>query len=522
MNVMSEWLSLLATRGAAEVLTLSWQALLLILFVWIGLKLFRVKRAALRHQIWLLTLIAIIALPIAGAVARRFPQLNTGSTAVSSFVEAPRAALRLTPPHDERKSFALEPKLRSQPSLLSRLPDALKAPILLVSWLIGAMTALARLVREQTSLRQIRKRAKVVTPTDLNISIEAAASCRVDFRLSAAISSPQISGVFRPVVLLPANLTDWTTVAERRAMIQHELAHVARFDPLVNLFQTAVRVVFFFHPAIRYVCREMSLERELACDDQVVALGAQPETYAESLLKVAERSLLPNARYQIAFLSAKHTLERRVEMILNGEGTRALARHWPWTIFAALLIAGVAWVLVPNTMPSGVAQTRTRSSENMRLVKELGDNKQYERLIELATQAPDSRLKRLAAIRLTELEGDGSTAAMVELYNRTSDAELKRMVIDTLARISEIEPLTRIALSDQNSEYRQRALQRIKHLKTNNESTDVRNWDAPGLAEQLKGVRSEGPPPPPPPPPPAARSGSRRSPPPPPAKPERN
>ncbi|MGZ8842832.1 MAG: M56 family metallopeptidase [Pyrinomonadaceae bacterium] len=513
MSIQSDWLTLLATRGATEILTLSWQALLLILLVWLGLKLFRVKRAGLRHQVWLLTLIAIVALPIAGMLAPRFPQLHTGSTAVSSVIEAPRAALRLTPLLDERKTLALEPNLPAQPSLLSRLADAPRAPFFLAIWLIGALMVLARLVREQVMLRQIRKRARVVTPTDLNVSIEAPASRRVEFRLSAEIGSPQISGVFRPVVLLPADLTDWTTVAERRAMIQHELAHVARFDPLVNLFQTTVRVVFFFHPAIRYVSREMSLERELACDDQVVAMGAQPETYAESLLKVAERSLLTNARYQIAFFSAKHTLERRVEMILNREGTRVLARHWPWTILAALLIAGVAWVLVPSTMPSGVAQTRTASAENQRLVKELGDNKAYDKLIELATQASGA-LRRLAAVRLTELEGDGSTAAMVELFNRTSEAEVKIMVIDALARISEIEPLTKIALSDQNAEYRQRALQRIKYLKTNSESADVRNWNAPGLAEQLKGVKSEGPPPPPP-----ARSGSRRSPPPPPARP---
>src|SRR5262249_58126222 len=110
----------------------------------------------------------------------------------------------------------------------------------------------------------------------------------------------------------------------------------------------------------------------------------------------------------------------------------------------------------------------------------------------------DPELRRLAAVQLTEIEGDGSTAAMVELYSQTDDPEVKTLVIDTLARISEIEPLTVIALSDSNSEYRQRALRRIKFLKMNSESTDVRNWDAPGLADKLQQTQAEPPPPPPP------------------------
>jgi ketosteroid isomerase-like protein len=117
----------------------------------------------------------------------------------------------------------------------------------------------------------------------------------------------------------------------------------------------------------------------------------------------------------------------------------------------------------------------------------------------MAAQNPDALLRRLAAIRLTELEGDGSTAAMLKLYHQSDDPEVKRLVIDTLGRISEIGPLTNIALSDQSPEYRERALERIKWLKQTSESTDVRTWDLSSLQEQLNQL----PPPPTPPPPPS-------------------
>jgi hypothetical protein len=83
--------------------------------------------------------------------------------------------------------------------------------------------------------------------------------------------------------------------------------------------------------------------------------------------------------------------------------------------------------------------------------------------------------------------------------------------------------LTKIALSDSRDENRQRALRRIKFLKENSESADVRNWDVSALADQLKQVSAELPPPPPPPPPPTRVSPRKRGlppPPPPPQKPD--
>jgi hypothetical protein len=141
----------------------------------------------------------------------------------------------------------------------------------------------------------------------------------------------------------------------------------------------------------------------------------------------------------------------------------------------------------------------------------------------------DPELRRLAAVRLTELEGDGSTQAMVELYNQTSEPEVKTMLIDTFARISEIDPLSRIASSDPSEENRQRALRRIKFLKEHSESADVRNWDVSSLTDQLKQVSAEPlpplppPPAPPPPPPPTSAAPATRDlppPPPPPRKPD--
>ena len=327
-----------------------------------------------------------------------------------------------------------------------------------------------------------------VAPVDLDVEANS-----VRFRLSPEIQSPTLCGLFRPTILLPADIISWTTPAERQAMVQHELAHIERWDALANLFQTTVQLVFFFHPLVWYACRQLSLEREIACDDSVVRCGAIAEVYAESILKVAERTLARSHVHQLALFSAKQTLERRLDMILTNDRMRATTRQWRYMIAPAMLIAIAAWVLVPTgPTRSSLAQGRNgRASSNLEIVQRLGEDKAFDELIGMALRNPDAELRGLAVTQLTELEGDGSTAAMVEVYEKSSEPGVKRVLIETLGRISEIEPLTKIALLDRSAEYRRLALIQIKHLKETSDSGDIKAWDVSSLQDQLNKLKSQ-------------------------------
>jgi hypothetical protein len=137
-------------------------------------------------------------------------------------------------------------------------------------------------------------------------------------------------------------------------------------------------------------------------------------------------------------------------MILNKNRARATTRQLKYLILSAALIALVAWMLIPGHLTkSGLAQPQPADKKGkLQLVKTLGDSKAFNDLIEIALRNPDAELRRLAAIQLIGLEGDGSAAAMFELYNKSDDPEVKGMVIDAFGWISEIELLTKIALND--------------------------------------------------------------------------
>lgn len=180
---------------------------------------------------------------------------------------------------------------------------------------------------------------------------------------------------------------------------------------------------------------------------------------------------------------------------------RMRAHNWKLMVLLGVTIAVIAWLLIPaGASVSGQAEPSVQSQAKIKIVKEMGERKALDELIDMALHDPDPELRRLAAVRLAELEGDGSTEAMVDLYHKTDDSQVKIMLIDTLARVSEIEPLVKIALSAQDVEEKQRVLRRIKFLKQHSESNDVRNFDVSSLGEELKQVQEEPPPPPPPPP----------------------
>jgi beta-lactamase regulating signal transducer with metallopeptidase domain len=483
---MIDGLSTFAARGLEALLLWSWQVLALLTCVWLVLKVARFKSPAQRYQIWLFALIVLAALPPASLLVQRLPEIRPSHAALNFVIDGPQQVVK-------RVSASGTPLAVASKEPVRNLARKLVCPVLFACWLMGSLFVLGRLMASQIRLRSMCRRALPISTDELDLPCH---NGQVRLLISDEVASPMLCGIFRPTIILPADIVEWSSALERQAMVQHELAHIERLDPLANLFQNALRTVLFFHPLFRYACNQLSLERELACDQHVLAGGTRAETYAEGLLKAAERGLKPNAG--LAFLLTPQTLERRIEMIFR---ERMRAHNWKLMVLLGVTIAVIAWLLIPaGASVSGQAEPSVQSQAKIKIVKEMGERKALDELIDMALHDPDPELRRLAAVRLAELEGDGSTEAMVDLYHKTDDSQVKIMLIDTLARVSEIEPLVKIALSAQDVEEKQRVLRRIKFLKQHSESNDVRNFDVSSLGEELKQVQEEPPPPPPPPP----------------------
>lgn len=174
-----------------------------------------------------------------------------------------------------------------------------------------------------------------------------------ELRVSAAISSPQITGLWHPIVLLPAEQR--LTPSESAMAIAHELAHLRRGDLWLGWVPAIAQRLFFFHPLVAWAVREYALSREAACDAQVLQqTGTMPQAYGHLLLRLGVAHPMHSG---LAGASPSfHNLKRRLTMLQQSDNlSRQRTRGWPLII--VIVLAGVLPYRVTASSPQTAAST---------------------------------------------------------------------------------------------------------------------------------------------------------------------
>ena len=147
----------------------------------------------------------------------------------------------------------------------------------------------------------------------LNVGIRR----RVELFVSDRVSGPLTLGFFKPVVLVPASFFVGLPPEQIEAILLHEIAHIRRHDYMINLLQTAIRTIFFYHPAIHYISKRIDDDRERACDDFAVALTRDPQSLARGLASL--RLNLSPQSFALAANDGKSPLVSRLNRLIDKE-----------------------------------------------------------------------------------------------------------------------------------------------------------------------------------------------------------
>ncbi len=180
---------------------------------------------------------------------------------------------------------------RPQPSVLVWLNRL--APGFAVMYLLGFAIMLSRFGKSVVAVWTVLGDAVPIDDVAVAEVLRRAAQ-RLGLRMipaiveSAKIAVPVVVGIWRPTILIPASLLTGMTPVQWETILLHELTHLRRHDQLVVLWQRVLEVVLFFHAAMWSISRRLEMDRELCCDDSVLAAGAMPLQYAEALCRVAE------------------------------------------------------------------------------------------------------------------------------------------------------------------------------------------------------------------------------------------
>ncbi len=278
-------------------------------------------------------------------VAPRAPEAPAAPLAPMAS-EVPAAPLAPVPPTPPAAPAALGPVVAAGVLLPGAAVGEAPAPlaprgVLLALWLLGSLGVGGFFVYGRLCVQRWARRADAVTEPevlDLRLDVMNALGIRRHVRFVwAEVATPMTWGVLRPVVALPHEAREWTD--ERlRLVLLHELTHVARFDALSQGFAHTACALFWFNPLVWKAARQLTHERELACDDAVLERGARASSYAQHLLDVARnlRRPLP-VPVAVLAMARKGELEGRLTAILS-TGRRRGGLRRAHTFLASLLV----------------------------------------------------------------------------------------------------------------------------------------------------------------------------------------
>jgi beta-lactamase regulating signal transducer with metallopeptidase domain/predicted negative regulator of RcsB-dependent stress response len=277
--------------------------------------LLRRRSAGLRHAILLAAMLGF---------ATPTPWLNRAGDKLAACLASPPAPVFLS-----LETFLARAPLTAAPAPYPQKTAESQTPrnAVLVLW-AGIFTLLLAvwLRRLLRTVPSVRKANSVETEAFERARESLCMHRSVDLRITTADRVPGARGWLRPSVILPDQLFEYLSEAELHAVLAHELAHVARRDNLSAAAARAIVSAFWFHPLLWWIEQRMLAEREAACDEMVLAHGADPADYVSAILKVCRMSFAGPAGASGYAGATGSNLEHRMEQIMSAHIVRPSSR----------------------------------------------------------------------------------------------------------------------------------------------------------------------------------------------------
>ncbi len=461
------------TRLVTTMLHFLWQATAITILVILIDRMLRKASATLRYGLFLAAFLTMALCPLATFPLTSSPVRETSPVlpqpvAIAHVEDMPQLAPSAARPVPSALPVSAFPTLLPRPAVADAPPPVPQpqpqpqldhwkslAPVVTGLYLLGVSLLLVRLVAGLHGGRRLRLASQNVTDTAL-LAMLAARAKAIGLRavpavaLCSRLAVPVVVGVLRPMVLLPLTLASGLSPQQLEAILTHELAHIRRFDPLVNLLQRLIEAFLFFHPAVWYVSRRIRVERENCCDDLAVAAGAESLAYAQSLLHLAQHSLAGRAhrRSAAAALAAADKpsqLRSRISRLLGSkqEETR-LVRTWP----AAMLLLVAAGVVIAAAS-TGSSQSKLIDAPTTQPI--LDEEAWFKRCCDYLRNRlsdKDASIRADAAEKLGS--SDDNRAAMDDLKKALSDPvpAVRYSAAVSLAKLGYVDDRVAVALGE--------------------------------------------------------------------------
>ena len=483
-----------------SLMTLTLQSGAVCLLAGVGILLLRKAAAASRHLLLVLSVSALLAVPLLALFLPHWqlplaiPAWNRSAYVAERAAFEARESARM-PGVDARLPHA-EPSasgssamggtlfVRSQEGVTTHTPSpsasTASAPVIgirearvppwqtagfrfavLAIWLLGLGIGLLRLMAGLIGTWRVTSRETISTPLltegvtrlQAELGMEHAVTVRQTLA-DSTLPVPLTWGLFRPTLLLPPAFLEWPRERQRMVVL-HELAHIQRADWLVQVLVQITCALYWFHPLVWWTTHRLQAESERACDDTVLLTGVAPSAYAETLLEVLRTMNRPKkSLFSPASMlnMARPPIEARLRAILSPQ-----LRQRPTRSITFIAIGGTLACAI------GLASIQVKA----------GQTTSAERA-EVARAQADAQAARASASRAAAEERARQAAVKAQKRARSEGtAALRR-------KLSALEELL-VRNQKENTELRQQ----LKALMAQQKSVAAANRDAAEINRRL-------------------------------------
>jgi len=214
---------------------------------------------------------------------------------------------------------------------------------------------------------------------------------------------PTVVGVLRPTILLPFSFATGLSGEQMEMILAHEMAHILRCDPLLNVVQKVIEAVLFFHPAVWFISNRIRIEREHCCDDMVLRGNDNAVSYASSLLELASRGLAlsPVADGLNATGQPSHFRDR-VLRLLGAGGKEQLRLKRVWVIGACTALVLGCFIASCSQQGNESPATSQKTASHVKSA------------IEILCTTPETDTERVQ-MALDEIRNENQTEVLAQL-----------------------------------------------------------------------------------------------------------
>lgn len=357
-----------------------WQFALVAAGLWVILRLVRVEAVNKRYVISVCAMALAAALPVgtylqvsmsAGAVDPA-PQIErpddlsgTGNT-LGNAVVRPIEQRTVTDSKVTEEASGVWSLSGLQGFLASSFPALF--PFAVWLWLLGVATSSLRLAGGVWQIRRLK--TKGIEPVSDEWQSRFEGLCErlgigraVKIACSDLLGTPIAIGVIKPMILVPAGLFLQIDPRQLESVIAHELIHIRRYDPLVNIAQSVAETVYFYHPCLWWISRQIRREREFAADAAVLdVFGDYRLVYAAALANLEEiRHLAKIQATSIAAAADGGNLMKRIQRILQNR-TEIRRASSAWSAGLALVLISAVLLAVFSYSPRSIVNAQKRDT----------------------------------------------------------------------------------------------------------------------------------------------------------------